>query len=252
MADTARYLYAVCRDLPPGSLDDRRGLGDQPLDAVTHRGLVAVVSTVGLDEYGEDALRVNLERMDWLERVARQHDAVIHALAEAAPTAPMRLATIVVGDDGVVRRLSESYDALQAALDRVAGRAEWSVKVVVEAPVAAAVSGPRASSGAEYLRRKKAEAETRTADAEAGAALAGRIHQRLAEFSVASRQLPPQDPRLTGLTGAMVLNAAYLVPAEDQSRFVDEVTDVTRHHPGLSIDCQGPWPAYSFATLDEQ
>jgi len=251
VADTARYLYAVCRDLPPGWLDDQHGLDDQPLDVVTHRDLVAVVSTVELDEYGEDALRANLERMDWLERIARQHDAVIQALAEDAPTAPMRLATIVMDDDGVVRRMSESYDALGAALDRVAGRAEWSVKVVVEAPGPAAVSEARASSGAEYLRRKKAEAETRTADAEAGVAVANRIHQRLAEFSVASRQLPPQDPRLTGLTGAMVLNAAYLVPAEDQGRFVDEVAEVVRHHPGLSIDCGGPWPAYSFATLDE-
>jgi hypothetical protein len=251
VADTAHYLYAVCRDLPPDSLDDQRGLGDRPLQVVSHRDLVAVVSTVDLDEYGEDALRANLERMDWLERVARQHDAVIHAVAEVAPTAPMRLATIVVGDDGVVRRLSDSYDALGAALDRVAGRAEWSVKAVVEAPVAAAASESRASSGAEYLRRKKAEAETRTADAEAAAAVAGRIHQRLAEFSVASRQLPPQDPRLTGLTGSMVLNAAYLVPVEDQGRFVDEVAEVVRQHPELMIDCGGPWPAYSFATLDE-
>jgi hypothetical protein len=251
VADTARYLYAVCRDLPSGSLDDQRGLDDAPLDVLTHHDLSGVVSTVDLDEYGEDALRANLERMDWLERVARQHDAVIHALAEVAPTAPMRLATIVMGDDGVVRRLSESYDALEGAVDRVAGRTEWSVKVVVEEPVAAAVPEARASSGAEYLRRRKAEAETRTADAEVGVAVASRIHQRLAEFSVASRQLPPQDPRLTGLTGAMVLNAAYLVPAEDQGRFVDQVAEVVGQHPELMIDCGGPWPAYSFATLDE-
>jgi hypothetical protein len=251
VAETARYLYAVCRDVPPGALEHQRGLGDQPLDVVTHRDLAAVVSTVELDEYGEDALRANLERMDWLERVARQHDAVVHALAEVAPTAPMRLATILMGDHGVVRRLSESHDALAAALERVAGRGEWSVKVIVEAPVAAAVPEARAPSGAEYLRRKKAQAETRTADAEEGVAVASRIHQRLAEFSVASRQLPPQDPRLTGLTGAMVLNAAYLVPTDDRGRFVDEVSEVGRRHPELRVDCQGPWPAYSFATLDE-
>ena len=43
--------------------------------------LTAAVGTVGLDEFGEEGLRRNLEDLDWLAATARAHDAVISAIA---------------------------------------------------------------------------------------------------------------------------------------------------------------------------
>ena len=91
-------------------------------------GLIAVVSDVDLVEFGEEGLRANLERLEWLEEVARGHDAVVQAVAALGPTAPLRLATICLDDGGVRRRLDEWYHALELVLDRVQGRMEWSVK----------------------------------------------------------------------------------------------------------------------------
>ena len=118
-----------------------------------------MVSDVPLAEFGEEALKRNLESLPWLEKVARGHDEVVRAVAACGPAAPLRLATIFHDDDAVRRRLDEWHDALVEVLDRVDGRAEWSVKVL--APAAEARAPSRA--GADDRRRvpapRKAQAE---------------------------------------------------------------------------------------------
>src|SRR5205085_12312421 len=116
VGEQGRYLYAVCRGLTPEAVDGIVGLSGGRIDLVMEGDLVGLVSPVDLDEYGEDGLRRNLERLDWLEEAARGHDAVVQAAAAIAPTAPTRLATIFLDDEGVRRRLRERRDAIAAAL----------------------------------------------------------------------------------------------------------------------------------------
>jgi hypothetical protein len=254
VAESARYLYAITRGLRPDGLVGTPGLDGGRLEVVEHRDLSAVVSDVDLEDYGEEGLRTNLERLDWLEQVARAHDAVVQAVAGLGPTAPLRLATICLDDDGVRSRLDEWHDALEQVLDRVEGRLEWSVKVIAPVrsagPAAASVAS-RGMGGAEYLRRKKAATDAKYAHDEVAMRVADEVHDALSEGTVASRRLPPQDPRLTGHQGTMLLNAAYLVGAEDGPAFEDRVQSLAGVHPEVGIECRGPWPPYSFATLEQ-
>ena len=116
MAEQGRYLYAVCRGVTPEAVDGIVGLGGGRVDLVSEGDLVGLVSPVDLDEYGEEGLRRNLERIEWLEAAARGHDAVVQAAAAIAPTAPTRLATIFLDDEGVRRRLREQRAPHPAAL----------------------------------------------------------------------------------------------------------------------------------------
>ena len=250
-SDTGRYLYAVCRGLAPAVVEGMQGLGDAPLELVHHQELVAVVSTVPLADFGEEGLRRNLEDLSWLEPVVRMHDQVVHTVATHAPTAPMRLATICFDDTAVLARLREWYVALMHALDRVEGHAEWSVKVIA-APVAVEAPTVPATSGADYLLRKKAAAEERTTGDESALAVARQVHEELGSRASAVRQLPPQDARLSGHLGTMVLNAAYLVPVQDAEAFAARIAELAADHPSLTVDGRGPWPPYSFAMLEER
>lgn len=250
MADTARYLYAVARGIEPDELGDLRGLRGAPVEIVRHRDLDAVVGGVPMAEFDEEGLKQNLEHLPWLEEVARGHHEVVNVVAARAPTAPMRLATIFFDDDAVRRRLAELYDELVEVLDRVDRRVEWSVKVVVpeEAPAPATTSEP--TSGADFLRQRRAQADEREARESAGVRTAEEIHRALCEVSVAARVLPAQDPQLTGFTGAMILNGAYLVAVEEQEPFMARLRDVEAAHGDSRIESGGPWPPYSFATLE--
>jgi len=82
----AVWLYAVIR----GEVADDRvgGLTGVEGERVRHLDdgdLSAIVGTVHLDEFGEAALRRNLENLDWLSVKARAHDAVISAIARSGP-----------------------------------------------------------------------------------------------------------------------------------------------------------------------
>jgi hypothetical protein len=207
---------------------------------------------VDLDEYGEEGLKRNLERLDWLETAARGHDAVVQAVAAVAPTAPMRLATIFRDDEGVRERLAERREAIEAVLDRVEGHEEWSVKVLTRAEDSAEEEDlTPVASGVEYLRRRKAQQEARELDVREAHVIAERVHDRLVEFTAASRRLAPQDPRLTGHTGTMIHNVAYLVPRERSDEFSAAVGEQTIENPDVVVDARGPWPPYSFAMLDD-
>lgn len=251
MAEQGRYLYAVCRGLPAGALDAVLGLSEAVLDRVEVRDLTAVVSAVDLAEYGEDGLRRNLERIDWLETAARGHDAVVEAAAAVAPTAPLRLATIFRSDEAVRERLTVQYDAISAVLDRVEGHEEWSVKVLTRASASTAPGEEAFSSGADYLRHRREERDERRLDVREAHVVAERVHDVLVARASASRRLPPQDARLTGHTGTMVHNVAYLVSASESDAFVAAAGEQADAHGGVVIDTRGPWPPYSFAMLDD-
>lgn len=248
----ARYAYAVSRALDDTDVAGLTGLRGARLDVIRHEGLDAVVSDVPLPEFGEDGLRENLERLPWLEEVARTHDEVVRGVAVHGPTAPLRLATIFHDDDGVRGRIAEWHDALVDVLDRVDGRAEWSVKIIAPAPpVLEATSEPEPTTGTEFLRLRKARAGAHAEHQQSAARVAEDAHHELSQVSEDARLLQPQDPQLTGYAGQMVLNGAYLVPDHSSARFAQCVEDQQDRFDQMTFEVGGPWPPYSFAVLED-
>lgn len=69
--DSGVWLYAVTRRVPQDALTGLSGVGGGSVRAVETADLSAVVSPVSLGEFGADALRRNLEDLDWLAATAR-------------------------------------------------------------------------------------------------------------------------------------------------------------------------------------
>ena len=254
MAEHGRYLFAVARGLNSDDLTGVTGLRTAPLDVVEHRGLQAVVCDVDLADFGEEALARNLEDLDWLEEVARGHDDVVRGAADTAAIAPMRLVTICTSDASVREHIEQRYDELVDVLDRVEGRREWSVKAYAvpstREPDPDSPEGNATGAGAAYLQRKRQQANRRRAATERSMEIADLIHAELAGHAVAGRRLQPQDPKLTGRTEPMILNAAYLVVVEDGDAFVAAVSALADRLDDTTVEVQGPWPPYSFAVLE--
>jgi hypothetical protein len=252
--DTGTYLYAVASDMavpcPPGL----KGVAGQDVRAVARSGLVAYVSTVPLDQFGEEPLRRSMEDLDWLGATAHAHHRVVEAVARLGPVAPVRLVTVYSGEEQVRRLLEERHDDFADALARVAGRQEWGVKAYVvktEAAPAPEPSGqePAASPGTAYLKRRQASLRTREESWRDAGAHAERIHDALRSVAVASRRHRAQDPQLSGRDEWMVLNGAYLVDeerAEEFARALDELRG-----QGIELELTGPWAPYSFTVLEE-
>ena len=144
---TAVYLYGVARGLDPAALGGAAGVAGAPVRGVVEGGLTALVSTVALAEYGEAALRANLEDLAWLEATARAHHDVVDRAAHAAPTAPVRIATIYRDDARVAEVLAAQGPRFTEILDLISGRSEWGVKAYASAEAMRGDAPPAASPG---------------------------------------------------------------------------------------------------------
>ena len=280
--DTGVWAYAITEDGnlsgPDGSVDLSwlTGVGETMVRTATSCGLTALVSDVSLAEYGEAALRENLENLDWLDEVAREHHYVIDAAARLFPLLPVRLATVYSGDAAVCAALTSRCGQLRDALLRVGGRVEWGVKAYGAAPGDAAVEAggdaadaerapammstgdgdgqePRTEGGAgmAYLRRRRAQLTSARESRSVAVSGAQAVHAELTTRALGTRLHPPQPAQLSGVRQPMLLNAAYLLETADCVTFTAAVAGQASAHPELRVELTGPWPPYSFAGEDD-
>lgn len=254
MSGTGLYAYAISRGLRAGDLDTEQGIGGSPLRLVDHGALCVVVSEVDLEEFGEQGLRNHLEDLRWLESVAVAHDHVARFAAAHAPTAPLRLATVFLGEDSLRAQLEEWQDRAERALDRIEGRSEWSVKAYTDPPAAeepaAAPAEQGVGAGRAYLLRRREAGRLQAEATQQDAAAAEQIHTALGAVSVAGRRLAAQDRRLSGHRGEMILNGTYLVDDEQVEAFKEAVDRLAGEHARVRMQLGGPWPPYSFSSLE--
>jgi hypothetical protein len=253
-AELALWLYCVARSddpLPEGlpGVDARHAA-----ERVEHGGLAALVSRVSMDEFGEEPLRDNLGDLAWLERVARSHEAVLERALEQATIVPVRLCTIFADADGVVRLLEQEREALEDALGALAGRGEWSVKLLVDRTALEAAAGvdlpePDAEgSGAAYMLRRRHERQVRELADGIARDLAHDVHARICDEADDAVVNAPQNRELSGHAGEMLLNGAYLVETAAVERLRDVVAELEERHRALGarLELSGPFPPYNF------
>jgi hypothetical protein len=257
---TGVWVYAIAETRGPASLGELSGVGGGPVRPVEAAGLMAIVEDVGLDTYGESALRRNLEDLAWLEAAARAHHRVIDAVGELGPVVPMRLATVYRDDAGVSSVLAERGADFREALHRIGMRREWGVKAYAVLPSESggapggAAAGSRAAgarTGAAYLQRRRSELSAHKDARRAALESAQQVHRELSGLAADSRLHAPQAPQLTGIREPMILNAAYLLDDERDHDFAAAVSALAEQHPGLRLELTGPWPPYSFAGPEE-
>ncbi len=237
-----------------------KGVHGAPVERLEGEELAALVSRVPLGEFGEDALRQNLNDLDWLERVARAHESVLERALESGTIVPLRICTIFADEQGLARMLAERGSALDTALNALEGRQEWGVKLLVDRAALEAAArerapdaiddereGARGAGGAYMLRRRQERRLREEADRLAGS-LAEDVHARLQDWAADAVVNPPQNPELSGHEGDMLLNAAYLVEAAKVERFHELVAELRERHRelGARLELTGPWPPYNF------
>jgi len=251
MAEAGTYLYAIAQDVGHALPEEVAGVTGAPVRAIAHEGLVAYVSPVPLEEFGEEPLRRFLEDLEWVGGTARAHNRVVEAVAKEAPTAPVRLVTVYSSEEQVRDLLRCRHDDFTEVLAHVTGCSEWGVKAYAkpgeDAPPAEETP-ETGSPGTAYLKRRQASLRGREDAWRLAARRAEDIHATLVSVSVAAHRHRPQDPQLSGREETMLLNGAYLVAEDRREEFVAAV-DALRGE-GIEMQLTGPWAPYSFTSVD--
>jgi Gas vesicle synthesis protein GvpL/GvpF len=137
-----------------------------------------------------------------------RHEEIVEAIMVDRDLLPFRFGTRVRDEGAAAAAIAASESDLAAALERVRGAVELSLRIIAPEP------------GDDDARD---------------------IHASLAVLARASMQRPPR-------AAGELLRAAYLVDRGDAAeRFGRAVADCQAAHPELRLLCTGPWPPYSFA-----
>jgi hypothetical protein len=256
----ALWTYCVLRAgaPPPTELE---GVEQGPVERVEAGELAALVSRVPLADFGEEPLRRNLNDLPWLERVARAHEEVLERALQTTTIAPLRLCTIYESEAGVRAMLERESASFLELLERLEGRQEWGVKLLLDAarltdeararsPEADTLEAQLAESseGGAYMLRRRLERHLSEVADSLAAEVARHVHARVQDWAVDAVTRPAQNRDLSGHEGEMVLNGAYLIEADRVEGLRELVGELESHHRALGarIELTGPWPPYNF------
>lgn len=244
------YVYGIVADLPPQAVKEVESLSavGNPEGSVTlvrHDGLAALVSEIPVG--------VPLGKPEDL----RAHARALDALAAAGATVlPLRFGTVVADTRAVTEELlTGSHDDFAAALERLAGHAQFTVRaryegdmvlreVLDEQPVARQLREELAGMPEEagyYQRVRLGEMISEAIDAKRTVDRA-ELLRRLEPLADASAE--GREP-----SGEEVANAAFLVAHRRQAEFEAEAEKLARAWYGrVRVRLLGPLAPYEFAS----
>jgi hypothetical protein len=162
---------------------------------------------------------------------------VVRAVFEREPVLPLRFGTVVTCEQAALDLLRDRYEEASSWLDRVAGHREWGIRV--ESGVQRENS-PDGLSGTEYLRHRQSVLARDRDQAKAAQSMHAKLSCHATD--AACREHRPRT----------LLDAAYLVPHDNESSFRDTVTRLAEplERLGATVHTSGPWPPYSFTRIE--
>jgi Gas vesicle synthesis protein GvpL/GvpF len=251
MSEKATYVYClVSANRRPTLAGAPRGLaGTGPVRLIdVDRGLWLVVADAPLKRYGADAINPRLSDLDWVSRLAVDHETVIEWFIKSNAVLPMKLFTLFSNDARAVEHIAAERRRIDALLKRVAKRVEWGVRIVLGRQKASEREAKprRVSDGMSYLAHKKAQRDAASELAKRARVVVTDVYDQLSEQAALARRRPASELPVQG--GPLLLDAAFLVPQSKSAQFR---TFATRHaralmRSGYVVTVSGPWPPYSF------
>jgi hypothetical protein len=241
--DKGKYVYCIIQSaaaLRFGPI----GLGAEPAEVhtVNYRDIAAVVSDT-LIEVHEPTRKNVFAHSRVNETVMRDHTVI-----------PMSFGTVFKTRADIHELLRSAYEAFKDVLVKMEDKLEFGLKVLWDRDVILR----ELENDDDDIRRLRREihsqkGSTYFARMQYGrmvdAALQARsdhyvleIFDQLRPVSVASRKNSPMGDR-------MILNAAFLVRREDETRFDASVKAIGARHDELTFKYTGPWPPHNFVKI---
>jgi hypothetical protein len=255
------YLYGLAGTDAPAPPADLRGVEGAPVRSVPLGSVVAVVSAVPADEYGEAEVEARLTDLAWVGERGVAHERVLGWFADRGPVIPLAPFSLHRDEARLRERLAPLEAGFRDTLERLRGRREYGVRVwrtdAASAHLGALSPAIRsleeeiaaASPGRRFLLQKKHQAVCRDELRGVGAAVARDVFDALAAAAERAVALSIAVPDSGPAPRVLVLHAAFLVEESAFAGFRDAVSRRASELGVLGFECEftGPWPPYHFA-----
>ncbi|MEI8032323.1 MAG: GvpL/GvpF family gas vesicle protein [Chlorobiaceae bacterium] len=261
-SDRLIYLYCVASEAPlKGASGDHDGI-----IIMEHNGLFVCLRHVLEDEFSESNLKKNISSEPWLDLHVREHLSVIGNLMERNTVIPFNFGTIYRTRERLQSFLDQHAAGLKSALDYLADKEEWSVKIFCNrAKIVQNISSlsrniadidlqiSKSSPGKAYILGKKKNEILEKEISQIYNACSKELFSSLNLMAREYRLNQVLSGDLTGRGEDMIVNAAFLIQKDNVPGFIAKTDGLVTEHEnmGLLLEVAGPWPPYTFVNLSD-
>lgn len=254
------YVYSVTRDPVPSDVDGVDGT--RRFGTVTIDGISAVFTKVDAEAFSQEAIDSRAGDLEWLGAIGYRHQDVVSDLMKRTAIVPLRAFTLFSSEEALRSYLHEHREMLSAALGRLDGKREWTLRVEFD-PVrwseslASRVPSLRdlqdeiaaAAPGKAFLLRKKLDDEKKRASHAAERDVVAEIERLVIESLRCETVAETREHRDGGFPQIDVL-----LERDEEATLQELHARLTaRYEPeGVALGLTGPWPPYSFAAMSDE
>jgi len=185
-----------------------------------------------VSEHSEEDAR----RMD--QTAQRDHARVIAECFKHSTVLPFRFGTTFSDDDALRRSVRSNQRHFTANVERLRGKAEMHLKVVVDDTAAGCIQRDM-TVGQQYLSSLRASATRQRERQSKARALSVQMHRMflpIAEEITCKRME----------SGKMLLDIAHLIDHKTVERYQNKYSSATMELKDCRMQLSGPWPPYHF------
>lgn len=216
------------RSRRPALIDNIKGIGEREVYAYPSGEFAVVVS---------EHIGAELDQKAILE-----HARVVSECFRATTVLPFRFGTVFHDDEELRRAVRANRKAFVATVDRLRGKAEMHLKLLVRDGVVqddVTHRMPPATVGGEYLAQLK-ERAARDRERQSRARTLSVQVQRLFNPLEADVTCKKVD------SGGMLIDIAHLIDSHTVEKYQNRYNIATRQLKGCELMVSGPWPPYHF------
>ena len=254
------YLFCLARVNRLPALLKAKGLdGQSPLEVAGYQDLAAVLSPVPLEDFcGPDA-EARLQDLTWIGPRVIRHQEVVAEVMRHSPVLPARFGTIFSTPQSLTELMQRHHDTFAGFLEQITDQEEWAVKGMLDQAGAKAklfslkLAGEEdrlaaLSPGMRYFQEQRLRAECDQELQQWLKDVCRELWVSLQDYVADVRERRLLSREASGSDQDMVWNWALMVPQTAVPAFLARVRDAGAQYAprGLSLECTGPWPPYSF------
>lgn len=244
------YLYGIVASKDaPSSI----GLG----------GLSVVYERVPEHEFGQEAIHVNLKKMDWVNQKVLDHQTKLEEIAAQTSVVPLKFGSIFKTEDSILKMLSERKEEFESLLNKFEKKQEWGVKLFYQTPLLdtwllaneASLKTlqdqiNQTSGGGAFLLKKQKEEQLKRSTKVILNEERKKVYEYLSSLTLDIHLNKEMEQGLTGRKDHNFFNASLLLPEEgiDNLKAFRESLLTSFSSMGIAMELSGPWPPYSFVT----
>jgi hypothetical protein len=254
------YTYCITKGIEKNKVitECKSVSGMNLVEILSFDGIQSVYSLVSSSEFDKEAVKLQLENLEWVTEKAFAHEGIIVEIMQKFATLPMRFLTIYETKDNLLEFMKTYYSKILKNLEIAENNVEFGMKIYCNKEILKTSISEESEikeerdiialkpKGIAYMLNKKLDDKIETNIENNLNANVQDIYRRIKILSEEVK-IKESDEDIVGSV-ERVANIALLINKDSQQKLISEIEILNEEYMnmGYHIEQTGPWPIYNF------